>query len=176
MKIIDLSMEIYTGMSVFPGDPEVQIDQECTIENDEWNMKRIHINSHDATHVNVPIHCKIWGKTLDDYSLENFMWPARIFESEEDILPSEGLIFSQTDITQEIAEKIVQIRPSFIGVPAHFEFDLDIERYLLENDIISFERLVNTEKLPKTFMFHGAPLHLRAGDGSPVRAYGVIYE
>jgi len=71
------------------------------------------------------------------------------------------LIFSKTDITQDIAEKIVEIKPPFIEVPAHFEFDLDIERYLLENDIISFERLVNTDKLPKEFMFHGVPLKIR---------------
>jgi len=58
MKIIDLSMEIYSGMPVFQGDPEDEITQEATIENDEWNMKRIHMNSHDATHLNVPIHCK----------------------------------------------------------------------------------------------------------------------
>ena len=58
MKILDLSLEIYSGMPVFQGDPEVQIDQECMIEVHEWNMKRIHINSHDGTHLNVPIHCK----------------------------------------------------------------------------------------------------------------------
>lgn len=175
MKIIDLSMEIYSGMPVFPGDPEVEITQECTIENDEWNMKRIHMNSHDGTHVNVPIHCKVWGKTLDDYELCDFIAPARIFETEWDIRPDEALIFSKIDITQNIAEKIVEIKPPFIGVPAHFEFDLDIERYLLENDIISFERLVNTDKLPKEFMFHGVPLKIRDGDGSPVRAYAIIY-
>lgn len=66
--------------------------------------------------------------------------------------------------------------PPFIWVPAHFEFDLDIERYLLENDIISFERLVNTDTLPKEFMFHWVPLKIRNWDGSPVRAYAIINE
>lgn len=176
MKIIDLSMEIYSGMPVFPGDPEVQIDQECTIENDEWNMKRIHINSHDGTHVNVPIHSKMWGKMLDNYTLSNFIAPAVKFESVDDISSTAALIFDAIDISKEIAEKIVEIRPPFIWVPAHFEFDLDIERYLLENDIISFERLINTGKLPKEFMFHWVPLKIRNWDGSPVRAYAIINE
>lgn len=174
MKIIDLSQEIYSGMPVFPWDPEVQIDQECTIENEQWNMKRIHINSHDGTHLNVPIHCKLGWKTLDDYSLKDFISPGVKFESEDDIRSDRALIFDKLDITMGIAEKIVEIKPPFIGVPAHFEFNLDIERYLLQNDILSFERLVNTDKLPKEFMFHGVPLNLRDGDGSPVRAYAII--
>jgi len=167
-------MEIYSGMPVFPGDPEVQIDQECTIESDEWNMKRIHINSHDGTHVNVPIHCKVGGKTLEHYSLEDFVSLAVKFETEDDIKSDRALIFDNIDITMEIAEKIVEIRPPFIWVPAHFEFDLDIEKYLLQNDIISFERLIDTDKLPKEFMFHGVPLNIIDGDWSPVRAYAII--
>lgn len=174
MKILDLSMEIYSGMPVFPGDPEVQIDQECTIENDEWNMKRIYMNSHDATHVNVPIHSKAGWKTLEDYLLTDFISSAVKFESETDISSDTALIFDAIDITMEIAQKIVEIKPPFIGVPAHFEFDLDIERYLLQNDIISFERLIHTDKLPKKFTFHGVPLRIRDGDGSPVRAYAII--
>ena len=54
----------------------------------------------------------------------------------------------------EIAKKIIEIRPSFIRLPSKFEFDLNIERYLLEHDIISFERLENTDQLPKSFMFY----------------------
>jgi len=48
----------------------------------------------------------------------------------------------------------VAAKTPFIGLPRHFEFDLDIEKYLLEHDIISFERLENTDTLPKTFFFH----------------------
>jgi len=42
--------------------------------------------------------------------------------------------------------------------------------------IISYENLVNTEKLPgdKQFMFYGYPLKIKDGDGSPVRAVAVI--
>ena len=56
-------------MSVYPGDPEVDIEQLQTIDKDGWNMKRIHISSHDGTHVNAPIHCSEDGKSLDDYEV-----------------------------------------------------------------------------------------------------------
>jgi len=58
MKIIDLSGDIYTGLPVFPGDPEVSVEQIQTIENEGWNLNRIEISSHDSTHVNAPIHMK----------------------------------------------------------------------------------------------------------------------
>ncbi|MDA9129055.1 cyclase family protein [Candidatus Gracilibacteria bacterium] len=174
MKIIDLSGEIYSGMPVFPGDPDVQIDQECTIENDEWNMKRIHINSHDSTHVNVPIHSKTGGKALDEYRINDFIGVARMYSSDEDIRSDEGLIFHEIDITWEVAQKIIDVNCPFIGLPSKFEFDIEIEKFLLKHDIISFERLENTHMLPKKFFFHGAPLKIREGDGSPVRAYAVI--
>jgi len=51
---------------------------------------------------------------------------------------------------------------------------VEIERWLLEGNIISFERLVNTGQLPKRFIFHGAPLKIVQRDGSPVRAYAVV--
>lgn len=173
MKIIDLSQEMYSGMPVFPWDPEVKIETICSVENDWWEMRRVEINSHDATHVNVPCHGKIWWKNLDDYHLEDFMGESVLFDTLEDIFPWMGIIFGdKKDISMEIAQKIVQVRPKFVGVTK--EFDLDIEKFLLENDIISFERLINTHLLPKRFSFFWVPLKIRTGDGSPVRAYALV--
>lgn len=174
MGVIDLSMELYSGMPVFPGDPDVKIEPIFHYEIDQWNMRRIEMNTHDATHVNVPIHATKNGKTLDNYSLDNFIGEAVKYECDDDIIAWVGLIFDTIDINSEIAERIVRVRPKFIALPARFEFDLEIERDLLEAGIISFERLVNTEKLPKRFFFHGAPLNIKEGDGSPVRAYAIF--
>lgn len=174
MKIIDLSLPIYTGMPVYPWDPEVSIETIQTIENDDWNVKRIHMNSHDGTHVNVPIHSQVSWNTLDDYSLTDFIWPTQLYESKDDITSGTWLIFHTSDITMDIAEKIISIRPSFIGLSVKFEFNLEVERYLLEHNIISFERLENTHLLPKNFIFYGVPLKIREWDGSPVRAFAVV--
>src|SRR5215467_1437008 len=79
MRIIDLTLPMYTGMPVFPGDPEVSIETIQTFERDGWNMRRIEMNSHDGTHVNVPIHGTANGKTLDDYTLSDFCGSAEIY-------------------------------------------------------------------------------------------------
>jgi len=164
--MIDLSLPIYQGMSVYPGDPEIKIKQIQTLEKDGWNMIRIHMNSHDGTHVNVPIHATLNGKTLDEYEVEDFCGECLL----DVIETGKGVIFTKP-LTMETAKIIVEKKPKFIGTS---QIEDDVEKFLLENNIIIFENLTNIDKLPKKFFFHGAPLKIRLGDGSPVRAYAKI--
>ena len=173
MKIIDLTLPMHTGMPVYPGDPEVSIELVQTIEQDEWNMRRIEINSHDGTHVNAPIHCVAGGKTLDDYDLSAFTGPAVIYREGIEIDPSTGVIF-RDNINDAAYEWILANRPHFVGLSSEFEIDIEIEKKLLAEDIMLFERLANTNQLPDQFMFYGVPLKIKAGDGSPVRAFAII--
>lgn len=173
MKIIDLTLPIYEGMPVYPGDPEVEIEQVDIFENGGWNMKRIHMNGHDGTHVNASSHCTVKGKTLDDYVVDDFCGDCTLFEDNADLAPEKGVIFSKQNITMEMAEIIVEKKPKFVGLSAEFEYDEDVEIFLLQHDIICFERLANTDQLPKAFIFHGVPLKIKEGDGSPIRAYAV---
>jgi kynurenine formamidase len=171
MKIIDLTHAIENGMPVYPGDPEVHIEQIQTIVTHGWNMKRLHINTHDGTHVNAQVHCIENGKTLDEYSLTDFCGECIVYEKIADIQPAIGIIFRE-QIDMDIAQAIVKVKPRFIGFTV--EADEDIEKYLLKHDIVIFERLKNTEKLPKKFTFFGVPLKITNGDGSPVRAFAVV--
>ena len=163
MKIIDLTLPMYTGMPVFPGDPEASIEVIQTIEKDGWEMRRLEINGHDGTHVNVPSHVVLGGKNLDDYEPDTFTGDAVLFESENDIQKGIGVVFHDHYITREIAEIIAERQPKFIGLSSNFEFDADVEKFLLEKGVVSFERLANTEKLPKSFYFHGVPLRIQEG-------------
>ncbi len=174
MKIIDLSWIIISWVSYYPWDPKVSIKQLFTIEKDWWNLKQIQMTSHDSTHVNVPIHSKIIWNTLDDYTIDNFIWESILYENIDDIKTWKWIIFWKIDISFEIAKKIVEIKPKFVWLSDNFEFNIEVEKYLLENDIISFERLANTNKLPKNFIFYGVPLKISSWDWSPVRAYAII--
>lgn len=174
MKIVDLSQTLYDHMPVYPGDPDVIIKKIFSFEKDGWNINRIEMNSHVGTHINIPIHGTKSGNNLDYYTIERFISESVIFKNQEDIVHRYGIIFTDFNIDKEIAEIIINRKPKFVGLSADFEFDEKIEKYLLENNIISYERLVNTKKLPKRFMFYGVPLKIKKGDGSPVRAFAVI--
>lgn len=174
MRIIDLTLPLYTGMPVYPGDPEPSIELVQTVARDGWNMRRIQINSHDGTHVDVPFHSSDSGKSLDDYTLSDFYGPAVIYDAGQGILAGRGVIFRDQNIDVAIAEEIKKAQPRFIGLSARFEFDPEIEKNLLAAGIISFERLANCESLPPEFDFYAMPLAITGGDGSPVRAFALV--
>ena len=53
--------------------------------------------------------------------------------------------------------------------------DLPVHHILLSKGLILIENLVNLKSLPKhNFAFSCFPLKIRNGDGSPVRAVGII--
>jgi arylformamidase len=174
MRIIDLTLPFYTGMAVYPGDTEASIELIQTLEKDGWNMRRLQINSHDGTHVNVPIHGIQNGKTLDDYDISAFMGPAKIFKVGLEIDSDTGVVFRDENIDMSALELILKVKPHFVALSARFEVDIEIEKVLLANDIMLFERLANTEDLPDEFYFYGAPLKIKDGDGSPVRAFAIV--
>ena len=51
MKLIDLTDPLRTGMPVYPGDPEVQINQVLTIENDDESVFEFRMSSRSGTHL-----------------------------------------------------------------------------------------------------------------------------
>ena len=174
MRIIDLSLEINNNLPVFEGDPKAEIEELQTFKKDGWNMKRFHISGHDGTHVNVQIHGLAKGKNLDKYKLEDFIGEAVLFESIKDIQPDIGLIVAKRNIDKTLAQIIVDRRPKFVGLSSRYELNVDIEKFFFKNDILVYERIAHTNKLPKRFIFHGVPLKIKNGDGSPVRAYAIV--
>lgn len=174
MKFVDLTKPLFDHMPVYPGDPDLIITQIQTLEKDGWNMRRIQMNLHDGTHVNAPVHMAAGGKSLDDLALNLFSGTCVLYTENMVMKPDTGVIFTTKNIDMALAQHFVQTPPKFIGLSDQFEFDIDVEKFLLEHDIISYENLANTDKLPKQFMFYGFPLRIKEGDGSPVRALAVL--
>lgn len=176
MKLIDLSQPLFSGMPVYPGDPEVKIDQVHFLNKQGWNLRILFFSTHLGTHVNVPSHMIGTGKTLNDFPVETFCGKAKVYQSDNDIKSNQGVIFISNNIDQRLADLLIEKKPRFVGLAAEQEFDIEIERKLLEHGIISFENLVNTDRIPKgkTFMFYGFPLKIKDGDGSPVRAVAIV--
>lgn len=174
MQVVDLTQELYDKMPVYPGDPEVSIREIHTLDREGWNLRQMTFTTHIGTHVNAPYHMAKGGKTLDDLPIESFFGKAVLFSPQMTFDESVGIIFHSQNIDMSIAKQLTKTPPKFVGLSANFEFDIPVERLLCEHDIISFENLVNTEKLPKSFTFYGLPLRIRSADGSPVRVFAVF--
>lgn len=171
MKIIDLSVAIHSGMDVYPGDPEPQIDIVHTYAEHSWELRRITMGTHTGTHVDAFSHMHEKGKTLDDIPLNRFCGQAVALDNNDPLPRHTGLLF-RFRIDTDLLDPIVEAKPPFVGG----EISEDLERALLREEIVTYTNLVNLDLLPtgSPFLFIGFPLKISKGDGSPVRAVAII--
>ena len=79
MQIIDLSVTISLGMTVFPGDPGVRLELKDSFPDDVCQVTMLHFGSHTATHVDAPRHFLPEGTVIDDVPLDSFVGSAIAF-------------------------------------------------------------------------------------------------
>lgn len=171
MRIIDLSMPLYTGMDVFPGDPDVKIDVIHTHANNGWELRKLNFGSHTGTHVDAFSHMHPGMTTIDEIPLERFFGKAKVVNLLEEWPRGIGLFFVE-EVGIEHLERMLNVKPSFVGG----EITEELERELLRQEIITYTNLVNLERIPSNtvFTFYGFPLNIQEGDGSPVRALAIL--
>ena len=78
--MIDLSHPIATGMTVYPGDPEVRVEPALTVEADGVAVARLDFGSHTGTHVDAPAHTIAGGRTIDRFALDELCGEALILD------------------------------------------------------------------------------------------------
>jgi len=82
-------------------------------------------------------------------------------------------------LSEEAAEYLSSLDIRSIGidspaVDAHNEHKVHHLLFNKNPDLVIVETLVNLENCPEEFRLHCAPLKIKEGDGSPVRAYAVV--
>jgi kynurenine formamidase len=72
-KIIDLSHPITAGMSVYPGDPAVEVQTASRHEDGGYFVSRIVVGSHAGTHADAPAHRIPGGKSVTDMGIAAYI-------------------------------------------------------------------------------------------------------
>ena len=80
MKIIDLTHTITNNMTVFPGGVQPDNKIISTVATNGWKETRLHINSHNGTHMDSPAHVFEDGDTLDKIDVINFVGTAVLID------------------------------------------------------------------------------------------------
>jgi kynurenine formamidase len=76
-RIVDLSVALRTGLTIYPGDPGVRIEPALRVPaGDGVNVLAVHMGSQSGTHVDAPYHVLEDGARLDELPLERFLGPA----------------------------------------------------------------------------------------------------
>lgn len=110
--------------------------------------------------------------SIDQIELTQFMGPAQLVDQADESFPTGlDLLFDEA-VDESILEKLLTAAPPFVAG----DLSVELERVLLNHEIVTFTDLVNLKQLPakETFLFIGLPLKITGGDGSPVRAAAVL--
>lgn len=176
MKIIDLSQPLFDGMQVYPGDPEAHIKQIHNLGKEGWRLRYLQFSTHIGTHADALSHMAEKGKTIDKTPIDKFIGKAVLVETNDVFPKGVGLAFRDKILGLSLFKKIVDAKPLFVIVGDKCDFELEMERKLLQSGVLTMAGLVNMSKLPKnkTFMFYGVPLKIKDGDGSPIRAFAMV--
>ena len=137
MKIIDLTHTIENNMTIFPGGLKPDNTVISTVSNDGFMETRLHIDSHNGTHMDSPAHIIENGTTLDKIDVINFVGSAALIDC--------SLLSENKKITYDLIEKNKDIidKCEFIIFYTNWSKYWNSEKYLdnypiMDDEVVDF--------------------------------------
>jgi arylformamidase len=109
---IDISLPVYSGMVVWPGDSEVRVERVMKLENgDPFNLTQCSFTAHTGTHVDAPRHFLAQGEAVDALPLDAVLGPCRVVQIQDpeavrpaelpdDLQPGDRVLFKTSNSLQ----------------------------------------------------------------------------
>lgn len=80
-KFYDLTLELKEDIIVYPGDPNFEIDNVCSISlGDSYNISSISMGTHTGTHIDAPRHFYNESGTIDEISMDKLIGEVKVFD------------------------------------------------------------------------------------------------
>ncbi len=199
MKIFDVSVSIYNGMPVFPGDPAPDIKRVLSIPDNPFNVSLMCTGTHIGTHVDPPIHFVEGGYTVDRIPLDHLYGRAVVVAMPDvDVVTAADLDGIEGDIillktkncklwdSDEFSKDYVCLDESAgqwlidhhvktIGIDylsiGCFESGEAVHKLVLGAGITAIEGLDLRKVEPGEYTLACLPLKIKDGDGAPARAF-----
>lgn len=112
--VYDISALLGTETICFPGDTPYSRDLTLTIEDSGiCNASKLVMSAHSGTHLDAPLHFIPKAKSIDEFSVQQFILPAQVVNIEDkesirpseleslDIKPGDALLFKTDNSTSE---------------------------------------------------------------------------
>lgn len=198
MRIYDITAAIFTGMPVYPGDPDVAVETVSNVEDGAAaNVSSIRMGSHTGTHVDPPGHLMPGGVKVDGLQLDVLVGPAVVVSSKKaeigrefvdrEVKPGARRVLIKTSgrhaagikaiashLTAEGASRLVEMGVALVGIESQSVDEpgtegLPAHAILLGGGTVIVEGLDMTGVSPGTYELICLPLKLKGGDGAPAR-------
>ena len=106
MPIYDITVSIRSGMPIYEGDPDVNIETWSALEKgDSANVSFLHFGAHTGTHVDAPAHFIEGARRIDALPFDVLIGPARVVRVPDDLAEiNDGFI---ADLDLQGVERVV---------------------------------------------------------------------
>ena len=203
-KLIDLSREIYQGMPVYPGDIEVELENDKKLEVDGYENHNLKMGVHAGTHLDLPAHMIKSKNHVSEIELDSLSGEAKLiyavgeelitYKEEYDFLiEKDDIVLIYTGfaerygsreyyeehpvVSRELVQFLLakQIKMLGFDMPSPDHFPYQIHKLLFENNIFILENLTNLDKLLSYKSFELLVFPLKIrAEAAPVRAAALI--
>ncbi len=198
MIIYDISLNLDDKTAVYPGDPEVELHQEQTIETHGWNLTKISMGTHNSTHIDSLRHISDDGWGIDSIPLNKCLGKCKVLDLthiqpgqsilrshlEKFIISKDSIILLKTQnskvvtkdyhskivsLNSEAAQFLVEKQVKAIGIDGLSIGNKETHKIILQKNILIYESLNLRQVEAGQYYFIGLPLKMKT-EGSPVRA------
>jgi kynurenine formamidase len=175
-KLIDLSWEIYQGMPVYPGDIELELENDKRIESDGFENHNLKMGMHTGTHLDLPAHMIKSDNHVSEIELDSLSGKAKLIysgteeiiaykEEYDSLIEKNDIVLIYTGfaekygsreyyekhpvLSRELAQFLIDKEIKMLGfdMPSPDRFPYQIHKLLFQNDIFILENLRNLDKL-----------------------------
>lgn len=80
MSLIDLTQPLEEEIPVFPGDPDVGIEQHASFQENGYRIRSLRLGTHSGTHIDAPSHTERDGESLANYEPDTFEFESRLID------------------------------------------------------------------------------------------------
>jgi arylformamidase len=195
-EMIDISVPVWPGMIIYPGDPTVSLERVMSIaDGGMCNLSRLELGVHTGTHVDAPVHFIDGAPAAESLPLDVLIGPARVVDltgaERLDAAAFDGLelgerillktrnselwaqdSFSEDHVglTESGAKALVAGGVRLVGIDYLTIGDEDAHHVLLGAGVVAVESLDLRGAEPGEYELICAPLKLVGSDGAPARA------
>ena len=202
--LIDLSYEIYSGMPVYPGDLEVELENDKKLSQDGYANHNLKMGMHAGTHLDLPAHMLNDQRQISDIDLAYLNGRAKLLnavgekvitvkDKYKNLIEKDDIIIIYTGfaekygtkeyytehpvISEKLAELLINKEIKILGfdLPSPDRSPFKIHQKLFQNNIFILQNLCNLDLLPEFKSFKFFLFPLKVrAEAAPCRAAAEI--
>ncbi|MEW5829466.1 MAG: cyclase family protein [Chloroflexota bacterium] len=161
--IYDISLPISPDLPVWPGDPNIVLEQVAAMDDGaEANVTRLDMSAHTGTHVDAPHHFMNDGRTVENLSLEALVGECYVLRVANEIDEITADILEKADIPKDAVRLLFRTRNSELWRRGESRFQTgfaavseDGARWLVERGV----KLVGVDYLSVAAYSQPVPTH-----------------